>query len=286
MPNITPIYQAIEFIEDHLRQAITVANIADAASYSLYHFCRMFNQATHHSPYDYLMRRRLSESARDLLATDKKIIEIALDYQFNSPEAYSRAFKRMFNVQPTRWKRQGSPDRRFLMSRLTREHIAHRSRGGYRRPALENRNALQLAGLMTLVQDDPADIVQLWKVFVQELKRAGGVPDPADYYGIVWHPRGWERSGFLYMAAVEVETLDLTESALISKTLPPLRCARFIHKGPHNDRYLTLDYMYQTWLPQSGQKLSYPLEIECYGHDLRGLDAEDTEWAILIPVEA
>jgi AraC family transcriptional regulator len=311
MPNIAPIYQAIEFIEDHLRQAVTVADIADAASYSLYHFCRMFNQATHHSPYDYLMRRRLSESARDLLATDKKVIEIALDYQFNSPEAYSRAFKRMFNMQPTRWKRRGSMDRRFLMSRLTREHIAHRNRGGYLRPVLENKNALQLAGLMTLVKvdacrasaevadvmpagcrrsidrasDDPATIAQLWEVFAQELKRAGVLTGPVDYYGIVYHPQGWERRGFLYIAAVETAILDLTGSALVSKTIPPLRCARFVHKGPYKNRHLTLDYVYQTWLPQSGQRLSHPLEIECHGRDFQGLDAEDAERAILIPVE-
>lgn len=84
------ISQAVDFIEDNLKEAIAVADVADAVSYSLYHFCRTFNQATHHTPYDYLMRRRLSLAAQELLQTDKKIIEIALDYQFNSPETFSR----------------------------------------------------------------------------------------------------------------------------------------------------------------------------------------------------
>ena len=92
MSSVATMIQAVEFIEAHLREDIAVADISDRVSYSLYHFCRMFNRIVHHTPYDYLMRRRLSESARELVETDKKIIEIAFDYRFNSPETYSCAF--------------------------------------------------------------------------------------------------------------------------------------------------------------------------------------------------
>jgi AraC family transcriptional regulator len=102
-PAITSIFNAIEFVETNLTEEMTIADMADAVFYSLYHFCRMFNGIVHHTPYDYLMRRRLSKSARELIETDKKIIEIAFDYQFNSPETYARAFKRMFDMQPSQW---------------------------------------------------------------------------------------------------------------------------------------------------------------------------------------
>ncbi len=39
--------QAIDFIEAHLQEDITVSDIAAAVSYSIYHFCRTFNQVTH-----------------------------------------------------------------------------------------------------------------------------------------------------------------------------------------------------------------------------------------------
>ena len=70
MSNVETIFEAIEFIEANLKEAIAVADIADAVGYSLYHFCRVFNRAIKHSPYDYLMRRRLSESAQELIETD------------------------------------------------------------------------------------------------------------------------------------------------------------------------------------------------------------------------
>ena len=104
MSHLTAICRAVDFVEDNLTEVITVADMAAAASYSLYHFSRTFNHVVHHTPYDYFMRRRLSESARQLAETDRKIIDIALDYQFNNPETYSRAFRRMFGVQPSRWK--------------------------------------------------------------------------------------------------------------------------------------------------------------------------------------
>jgi AraC family transcriptional regulator len=56
--------EALDDIEQHLTAEIQVADIAAAVSYSLYHFCRIFGQVVHHNPYDYLMRRRLSEAAR------------------------------------------------------------------------------------------------------------------------------------------------------------------------------------------------------------------------------
>ena len=284
MPDITLISKAVDFIEDNLREAIAVADMADAVSYSLYHFCRTFNQATHHTPYDYLMRRRLSQAAQELLQTDKKIIEIALDYQFNSPETFSRAFKRMFEMQPSQLRKQGSVDSRQLMPRLTFAHIKHVSKGAYLKPVLEEKDAFQVVGLMTLVGDDQGAISELWELFAQELESSETAVELGDYYGIAYHPEGWEDRGFLYMAAVEIQGLDVLNTALVVKTIPALKYARFIHKGLTRGLQLTLDYIYHTWLPKSGESLSYPLVVEHYGQDFRNSDNEEAERGIYIPI--
>ncbi len=72
MTHLETMSAAIDFMEAHLQDEITLADVADTVSYSLYHFSRVFSETVHHTPYDYLMRRRLSESAHDLLETDKK----------------------------------------------------------------------------------------------------------------------------------------------------------------------------------------------------------------------
>ncbi len=274
--------EAIDFIEHNLQEDITVADIAAAVSYSLYHFCRTFNKATHHTPYDYLIRRRLSESAQELMSTDKKIIDVAFEYQFNSPETYSRAFKRMFGVQPHRWRKRGSIDRRSLMPRLTGEHLEHIGKGDYLNAVLEEKAAFQVAGIMTLVRDDRSVISQLWDTLAQELE---GTSITGCCYGIAHYPKGWQERGYLYLAAVEAEPPEVSGSALVVRTVLSSRYARFIHKGPYDDLGLTLDYVYQTWLPKSGQRLAGPFEIECYGQNFGFPDDKESKATIYIPIE-
>ena len=128
------IHTALQYIEDHLHDEIAVADIAAATGYSLYHFIRTFNQAVHHTPYDYLMRRRLSEAACALLDSDDRIIDIALDYQFNNHETFSRAFKRMFDTQPSQWREVGRIPRRSLMPALKCRPIVGRKNRIERNP--------------------------------------------------------------------------------------------------------------------------------------------------------
>jgi AraC family transcriptional regulator len=285
MSSIASIFQAVEFIEANLKEAIRVSDIAEAVSYSLYHFCRMFNRVVHHTPYDYLVRRRLSEAALELTRTGKKVIDIASDYQFSSPETFSRAFKRMLGVQPTQWKRQGGADRRSLMSRLTLAHLEHINRGRYLQPALEEKRDLHFAGVGALVKDDQTVVSELWELLCQELSSSEIAVGAAEYYGIASYPKDWEERGVLYLAAIELGSLEIASPFLVRKSIPAQRYARFVHKGPRQDLGLTLDYVYQTWLPKSGNQLSYPLELEYYGHGLGGETSHESETAILIPIE-
>ncbi len=279
MSQLTAICNALDFVEAHLTEEIAVADMADAACYSLYHFSRTFNRVVHLTPYDYLMRRRLSESARALLQSDKKIIEVALDYRFNNPETYSRAFKRMFGVQPSQWRDQAWLDERLLLSRLTRAYLEHVNQGDGLRPVLKELAPLRLVGVMTLVGEDRAIVPRLWQVLTRELQGVEG----AGYYGLTWYPERWGAHGRLYMAAVEALAGDRAGSALVVKRLPALRCARFIHQGARQDARLTRNYVYQTWLPKSGERLAYPLEVECYGREVP-LGGDEAEWEIYIPI--
>jgi AraC family transcriptional regulator len=281
---IISISKAVEFIEHNLKEEITIADIAEAACYSLYHFCRMFNTLTHHTPYDYLMRRRLSESARELVETDRKIIEIAFDYQFNSHEVFTRAFKRMFGMQPNQWKKQGKLPQWLLMPKLTSAYLTHINQGDYLRPVLEEKAAFQVAGLMTLVKDDPIVFRQLWDILAQTLEGITQTVPALKYYGITWYPPAWEERGFLYMIAIELITANMGNPAFVIKTIPALKYAKFIHKGLWQNLSLTFAYIYHTWLPQSGKSLADPFEIVCYGQGLPEIEQEESEWEIYLPI--
>jgi AraC family transcriptional regulator len=286
MPDLALIARALDFIEGNLKEPIGVADMADAVGYSLYHFSRTFNQATHHTPYDYLMRRRLSEAASVLLETDERIIDVALDYRFNNPETFSRAFKRMFETQPSQSRREGRMDSRWLMPRLTLAHLEQIAKGPYLRPVLEERDAFRVVGVTTLVKSDRSAIPDLWTLLHQELANCAEPVATGDYYGFTWYPVGWEDRGYLYMAAIEIQGGDTRDTALVTKTIPALTCFRFIHKGPRHELPLSLHYIHHTWLPKSGMSPSHPLIIVCYGRDVRTVDSDESEIGVYLPIEA
>ncbi len=90
----------IEFIEANLQRDIGVRDVADAVSYSQFYFSREFSRHTHISVYDYILRRKISDSCKRLREPDVKIVDVAFQYGFQSHEVYTRAFRKMFGANP------------------------------------------------------------------------------------------------------------------------------------------------------------------------------------------
>jgi AraC family transcriptional regulator len=284
MPDLAPICRALDLVETHLTGPIGVADMADAAGYSLYHFSRTFNAATHHTPYDYLMRRRLTEAARAVVSTDDRILDIALAYQFNNPETFSRAFKRVLGLQPSEARRQGTIDSRQLMPRLTPAHLAQLARGPYLRPILGAAIALRLVGLLAPVGNGREGVARLWARLRREVGDAAG-----ERVGAAYYPLGWARHGPLYLAGIRAPDGapdGFAPGALAAKTLSFDAHARFVHKGRPGDLGLSLDYVYHTWLPKSGYRLAGPWIVETYGAAWPDDDDDDLEIGLLVPIEA
>ena len=284
MSNLESMYQAVQFIEHHLKEPVSVKDVADSVNYSLYHFSRTFSSVIRHSPYDYIIRRRLSESAKDLIESGKKIVDIAFEYQFNSPETYSRAFRRMFDVLPSQAKKTKSIANLILKSEITLEYIRHINTGNYLKPEFVELDAIHLVGLVSLVRGHTGLITELWEKFSNEIESIPNRLKPEKHYGISFSPLSWEAQECFYMVSVEVDSLDIIPPALVGKTIQPLKYAKFIHKGLSKDVGMTFDYIYQTWLPRAGSVIAAPFKIELQGQGYKGPNDPDSESEILIPI--
>lgn len=93
--------QAIDYIEDHLTTKIEIDDIAKVALISKYHFQRMFHALTGFTVTEYIRNRRLTLAAEELAGTDSKVIDVALKYGYESPEAFTKAFQRLHGVTPS-----------------------------------------------------------------------------------------------------------------------------------------------------------------------------------------
>ena len=113
---IRTVNNAIEYMEGHLMDEITLADIAKHVNLSAFHFQRAFSLLTEMSPAEYLRKRRLSQAGAELTGGDAKVIDVALKYCYDSPESFTKAFARFHGVSPMQVKK-GSPIQ--FMNRFT-----------------------------------------------------------------------------------------------------------------------------------------------------------------------
>jgi AraC family transcriptional regulator len=97
--------RVLAYIEAHLADDIAVADLANVACLSIFHFTRAFAAATGVPPHRYVSQRRL-ESAKAMIATGRaSLSEIALDCRFYSQSTFTRAFRRATGMTPAEYRR-------------------------------------------------------------------------------------------------------------------------------------------------------------------------------------
>ena len=89
-----------DYIDAHLGETITLADLARASYYSPWYSYRLFIQLVNLSPADYIRRLRLSRSVLKLRDERCKIADVAFELGFGSVDGYQRAFFREFGCNP------------------------------------------------------------------------------------------------------------------------------------------------------------------------------------------
>ena len=92
--------KALWYIESHLARPLTLDEISAMAGISRFHMVRAFAAATGFSVMRYVRARRLTEAARTLAAGAPDILQVALDADYGSHEAFTRAFRDHFGHTP------------------------------------------------------------------------------------------------------------------------------------------------------------------------------------------
>ncbi|WP_107949710.1 AraC family transcriptional regulator [Lysinibacillus parviboronicapiens] len=106
---IESIQKAINYMEENLLNDLTMDQIAQEVNSSVFHFQRIFSILTDMSIADYIRRRRLTLAAQELMNTEHKIIDLAYKYGYDSPEAFTKAFRKQHNVTPSEARKLQGP---------------------------------------------------------------------------------------------------------------------------------------------------------------------------------
>jgi AraC family transcriptional regulator len=92
-----------EYIHAHLDQNIALADLADVAQLSEFHFARLFKQTTGLPPYQFVIHQRVERAKRLIAAGRLSLAQIAIDVGFSDQSQLNRHFKRLVGVTPRRF---------------------------------------------------------------------------------------------------------------------------------------------------------------------------------------
>lgn len=96
---------AVAYIEGHMKEDVDVADVAEYCSVSRFHFHRVFRRHIGLNVAVYLRERRLAEAAVELLSTNKRILDIALEYRFSGQDSFTRSFKQLYGMTPNEYRK-------------------------------------------------------------------------------------------------------------------------------------------------------------------------------------
>src|ERR1700744_1704060 len=176
---MNPAQKALWYIESHLATPLTLDEISAVAGVSRFHMVRAFAAATGFSAIRYVRARRLTEAARALAAGAPDILDVALDAEYGSHEAFTRAFRDHFGVTPETVRATTGLDKLklqepILMESTAFDHIAT--------PRFETGKAMLVAGIGDrFSHDNGAGIPGLWHRFHQYVQSFPGRIGPGGY---------------------------------------------------------------------------------------------------------
>lgn len=261
---IEQLNKAVNHIEEHITEDISVEQLARMTYGSSYHFQRMFTCLAGMTLSEYIRRRRLSLAAADLQSTDAKVIDIALKYGYNSPTAFTRAFQSIHGLSPSEARKPGASVKSYppITFKIIVKGAAEMN---YR---IEQKSEFRIVGVATglsrTLEKNFAEVPKLW----QQAAMDGTVPRLASMMnsqpmGILGVSACNDTDDWRYYIAVATDAA--AEAPLEEYTVPALTWAIFPGEGPCPQAIQELEQRMMTeWLPTSGYEYANGPDVELY----------------------
>jgi AraC family transcriptional regulator len=256
---MNPVQKALWFIESHLADELTLDEIAGVGGVSRFHMVRAFAAATGLSVMRYVRARRLSEAARALASGAPDILKLALDADYGSHEAFTRAFRDHFGVTPETVRSLARLDNLRLQEPILMNSTALDS---LQAPRFETSKPLLVAGLgERYTWETSAAIPGQWHRFNQSVDNIPGRIGQVAY-GVCCN--GDDAGNYDYIAGVEVSDFSDLPREFARVRIPEAKYAVFTHSDHISTIRRTVNTIWNHWLPASGLKVADAPNFERY----------------------
>lgn len=271
--------EILKRIEENIEQEVDYTQLYKGLNISGSSLQRIFPVLFNVTLSEYIRKRRLTKAAFELKQTQHSILDIALRYGYESPDAFAIAFKKQHGATPS-GVRKGAPMNLFNALKLNLS-----IEGGNDLPIeIKTLPAFYVAGISIDTKVNSPDISILWK----QLSESELVDDLISFssgksFGVCYDMQ--DNGQVKYMAGWEVENPDKVkqlpvEVVLIeSSTFAIIPCIGKIPESIHN----AWNYMWKQFFPESGYTYSGKFDLEFYPHKV--VDSKEYQMQIWVPLE-
>ncbi|MFD1019151.1 AraC family transcriptional regulator [Thalassobacillus hwangdonensis] len=288
MDSLKHMNDAINYIEENLAGEIDYEEIASRALCSEYHFKRMFSFLAGVPLSEYIRRRRLTLAAFEICNGNEKIIDVAIKYGYQSPDAFTRAFQQMHGITPSQARNSGQSLKAYprMSFQLT---IEGGSEMNYR---LEEKHPFTVAGLMKRVpivfKGENEEITKMWKSLsgekIDRLKALSNI----EPHGLIQASTNFSETRMEEKGELDhyigVATTKECPDDLDQLNVSAFTWAVFESSGPFPDTLQeTWGKIYSEWFPSSNyEQAEGPEILWTEGKDITSPDYKSEIW---IPVK-
>ncbi|HVU01202.1 MAG TPA: AraC family transcriptional regulator [Polyangiaceae bacterium] len=265
-----PAYRArfrriLDHVDQNLGGDLAVDRLADLAGFSRFHFHRQFSATFGIGVHEYVRLARLRRASFELaFRGDSSVLRVALENGYESPEGFSRAFKKLAGQTPTEFRQE--PDWTAVRDALRPfDHVRREmnTRTQYGPVTLVDFPETPVAVLQH--RGDPRTIGDTIRRFI-EWRRANGLPPSASatYNLLYGDPETTPPEEFRLDLCAGIRAPVAENSyGVVESVIPAGRCAVLRLVGGDEQFAPAFQFLYGEWLPASGHELrDFPLFLQ------------------------
>ena len=256
-------------IQSHLDEPMPLDQLAGVASFSPWHFHRIFRGMVGESVKEHVRRLRLERAAQRLKASDRPVLDIALEAGYESHEAFTRAFAAMFEASPSSFRAGASRGMAFDGPPLD---VSVRTIG-----------PLRVAFVRYVGPFD--QVGAAWNKLMMWAGPRGLIGAGVRMLGIVQDDPEITAPDKLRYDAAMVVTVDVSASGEVGiQKIGQGEYAVALHVGPYNTLGRTYARMCGEWLPATGRELPSAPAVEFYLNSPISVPPDQLRTEICLPL--
>jgi AraC family transcriptional regulator len=284
--------RVLVYIQQHLDEAIALDHLAHVAHFSPYHFHRLFRGMVGESVMEHIRRLRLERAAQRLKLSDQPVTQIGFDAGYETHEAFTRAFRAMFDESPSQFRQihQALPFRsspsgvHFVPDGKVGDFQLSKTEGKPMDVRIERIAPMRVAFVRHV--GPYCQVGAAWGRLMSWAGRQGLLNQRPKILGVVHDdPEITAAEKIRYDACLVVDERVKPEGDIGVQEVGGGDYAVTTHRGPYEKLGETYARLCGEWVPASGREMRFAPSFEVYRNSPQETAPADLMTDVCVPLE-